>query len=397
MTKARDLPATIPLIKGAVWLEGEEGAQRLGAVSADPESVQGVAGKALGVVSKTLTVLDTPVATPDGGISLYDLALVRCKDPARKAMITKGEGATGAMVALMVPPEVGARMAGMLLPGADPAGLHITLLYLGKADALDDADRAGIVAALDRVSIRHPPLQLSVGGIGKFAAGPDGIPVYASATGPGLSQLQADLEQEIDKIVELPSKHGWVPHITLGYLPEDGPLPTLPADLPTWTADKIRLQIAGEAAADPPLTGVVRVARNIAKSDAKRVIYYVNYEPRRKDAHGEEMTDDEVMEMTWRNYGCRKVKIEHGFDQGLKEIFGKDEFTAAEGIVVEHFTMDREIHPGGEYRGVVIEEGIHENACMEAIRYSPEVYRVLSNIEHGISLGGTANTRTVDE
>lgn len=134
--------------------------------------------------------------------------------------------------------------------------------------------------------------------------------------------------------------------------------------------------------------------KSITKSEAKRVIYYVLYEPEKNDAHGDRMSEDDVAEMMWNSAGCRRVKVEHGFDQGLKRTFGKDELQASEGHVVEHYLLDHEVAPGGTFHGAVIKEGIKRGAGIEAIRYSPEVYATLSKIEHGISLGGRAMTET---
>lgn len=148
------------------------------------------------------------------------------------------------------------------------------------------------------------------------------------------------------------------------------------------------------------VVGRIKVAkaerRPVAKSDARRVIYYVLYEPGVVDAHGEEMTAEAVAEMTWRSYGCRTVKVEHGYDQGLRGVLGgREELAPEEGIVVEHYLLDREIPPGEAFHGAPVPDGIRAGACVEAIRYSPEIYAVLSRIEHGTSLGGKA--RVVEE
>lgn len=132
-------------------------------------------------------------------------------------------------------------------------------------------------------------------------------------------------------------------------------------------------------------------ARKVAKSEARRVIYYVLYEPEVDDAHGERMSADEIAEMAWRSFGCRRVRVEHGYQQGLRNVLGVDELPEGDGVVVEHYILPAEVEPGGMFHGAVLAAGIKAGACIEAIRYSPDLYAVLSRVEHGISLGGKAN------
>jgi len=127
----------------------------------------------------------------------------------------------------------------------------------------------------------------------------------------------------------------------------------------------------------------------VAKNDAKRVIWYPLYlGPEEDDAHRQRMSEDDLLEMTWASYGNDIVNIEHGFDQGLKKVFGKDELTPLEGRVVEHYTLERDMAEGEEWRGSILQYAMKKNTPIEAIRYSAEVYAILSQITHGISLEG---------
>ena len=133
--------------------------------------------------------------------------------------------------------------------------------------------------------------------------------------------------------------------------------------------------------------------RMFAKSDVKRVIWYPLYVgPEEDDAHGERMSEDDLLEMTWASYGNQKITVEHGFDQGLRKIFEKDELDKLEGQVVEHYTLERDMAAGEEWRGATLSCDLRKNTPIEAIRYSPEVYAILSQIDHGLSLEGEGRT-----
>lgn len=166
---------------------------------------------------------------------------------------------SGAMVALTAPDSVrkGLDKLGLLkAPGVEPDNLHITLLYLGKANDIDRPRLRRLIQALKDTCAKHAPIQIKIGGIGKFQEGPDGIPIWASATGPGLSQLQGDLEKVVGQIMALPSEHGWVPHLTLGYLKpgSDYALPDVTrAHLPQWEARDVKLVMADESVDSFPL------------------------------------------------------------------------------------------------------------------------------------------------
>jgi 2'-5' RNA ligase len=100
--------------------------------------------------------------------------------------------------------------------GANPwETLHVTLIFLGPAADLD-MEAVNEVAAM--VASSCQPLQGTVGGVGFFASGPDGVPLLALPDVQGLSALRECVAMELAAIgVESPSEHGWLPHMTLDY------------------------------------------------------------------------------------------------------------------------------------------------------------------------------------
>jgi len=162
---------------------------------------------------------------------------------------------TGAMLAIMAPPAIVRKMrkAGIVEDRDISDCLHLTLLYLGPSAKLNKTTLSAIIKAAEKVCSRHSPLKMRIAGAGLFTPEDDGTPVYVIPNAKGLSALQADLENVIGSIIDLPSEHGWVPHMTVGYSCDDKPeLPNLVEKL-EWTADKVRLQAGGEKVADIPI------------------------------------------------------------------------------------------------------------------------------------------------
>jgi 2'-5' RNA ligase len=99
--------------------------------------------------------------------------------------------------------------------GQDAGSLHVTLLFLGEADALD-APRAHQVAGSVAQSL--PPLDGTVGGVASFGETPDGYPAIVLPDVQGLSTLQEAVRSALaDAGIESPSEHGFLPHMTLDY------------------------------------------------------------------------------------------------------------------------------------------------------------------------------------
>lgn len=410
--KLRDLqaglPDIIPVVRGAVHLaRGDEGLV-LGVTSAEASLIDLAAAEALGVhlpLEKSEDAYSGPTAgTPEGGLALFDLALVRSASRIR-APHTKSEGMSGAMVALVAPDELvaGLKAAGLMNFPDAPEVHHITLAYLGKAAELDASTRDRINEVVTQVASRHPALTIEVGGIGMFAPGPDGYPVYASATGPGLSQLQAELEREISVITDLPSQHGWVPHMTLGYLRGDVEIQALATDTKlSWVADQVSTHYGEEAVAQAPLGAPSPTAQKFAKSnDERRVIYYVVTAPGIADSHGHTMTEEEIELGCWTYPRSMRIKLEHGRDKAMSTwkaqrlVDDKGYLTGLGAEVVENYLTYSEIKEGDEFRDGLANQDIPKGSHIAAIRYAEPIWPEMRDTPHGISWGGLAAEREV--
>jgi 2'-5' RNA ligase len=96
---------------------------------------------------------------------------------------------------------------------------HITVVYLGP-DVDDDAFAEACDRAQKAAAAVPGPLKGSVGGVGSFPAGSDGVPAWAGVDLPGVDQIRkglADLSASEHK--------DWKSHVTLAYVKPGEPLP----------------------------------------------------------------------------------------------------------------------------------------------------------------------------
>jgi HK97 family phage major capsid protein len=176
-------------------------------------------------------------------------------DPSAKAVQIDPVAHPGAMVALMLSPEQQQALrdaAGVIDAEAD----HITLCYLGDdAQAIQDRKNE-ILSALTALACATPPVQGTIGGVARFNASPGSggqdvcVALYDCACLP-------DLRQAVMACCGQPaSEHGFMPHITLGYLAPDAPMPVAQLERTPLEFDCIALVWAGERI-DLPLQGGV--------------------------------------------------------------------------------------------------------------------------------------------
>lgn len=111
---------------------------------------------------------------------------------------------------------------------------HLTLAYLKHPDGIDAEspreDVAKAVAAAAQVARGTHSLHGNLSGTTRFTGGEQDAnrhPYVLSASVPGLHQLHEDLSAAIAQhtIFEPAQEHGFVPHVTLGYLHPDDPTP----------------------------------------------------------------------------------------------------------------------------------------------------------------------------
>lgn len=139
-----------------------------------------------------------------------------------------------AMVAFYLPDEVAAQLA-LPTPNAIPAdNLHLTLCYLGEADEISVPQIEDLKRAISLWAKNQIPIDVRINGIARFTKTNDeGMqPIVALLDSRHLVSLQRSLDAYIryDGDFDYKTQHGFMPHITLGYLPTDAlwPVQNLP-------------------------------------------------------------------------------------------------------------------------------------------------------------------------
>lgn len=124
------------------------------------------------------------------------------------------------MLALYPPPEAAQALA---LPGGmDPADLHVTVAYCGKAA---DVDQARLLAAAR--SIKAAPFTAQISGSARFTGNPKGDVLVALVDAAELEDLRAAALVALKaQGVAVPREHGYCAHASRAYIPPHEPDPT---------------------------------------------------------------------------------------------------------------------------------------------------------------------------
>ncbi|MEU4513224.1 2'-5' RNA ligase family protein [Nonomuraea wenchangensis] len=189
----------------------------------------------------------------DAAAALEDLAAAA----GREVKADRADAGSGVMVAFMLPAEVAEQLA---VPDGVPAGdLHVTLAYLGRD--LDEQALATVADVVAEVAAGSAPLSGTVGGIGVFPPGEDGVPVYLPVDVPGLEVLRQRLVDRLAEAGVAPaSDHGYTPHVTLTYLPDGEVVVPEPVPAQQVAFGEVSVVRGGELLAALPLGGPAETA-----------------------------------------------------------------------------------------------------------------------------------------
>ena len=169
---------------------------------------------------------------------------------------------TGAMIALVPNAETAARLT--IAGGEAVEDLHLTLLYLGDAVAIDEPTRAAILDWAKATAPRWDYVEASIFGVA--ALNPDGDEpcMVALASGVDLAEFQQTALSDVTEMTALPEQYEpFLAHVTLAYVADAGALSAAvgaalsEGDRMVGPAifDRLRVAFAGEAT-DFPFAGV---------------------------------------------------------------------------------------------------------------------------------------------
>jgi 2'-5' RNA ligase len=181
------------------------------------------------------------------------------------AVTAAAEVHTGAMVALRMSDEDAARLA---LDGGEPADqLHLTLMYLGKADELTEETRNNIISSMQQTADAFPPFQADAFAVDVFNPNSDerDTAIVLGISGGDIAAVHEDVRLRVPENLEamleddapvLPEQHSpFVAHVTLAYSDDLSLVEQLTdrTGQPV-TFDRIRVAFGGDIT-DIPLAG----------------------------------------------------------------------------------------------------------------------------------------------
>lgn len=246
------------------------------------------------------------------------------KKKRKKALDQKAEDySTSSMIAFYLPEAIASQIA-LDVPGAIPASeLHLTLCFLGKATDMTKTDVDNIKRAVSLWAKQQVPVDVRINGLARFTKTTDeGMqPLVALLDSKHLKSLQYSLDSYVryDGGYEYDTDHAFMPHITLGYLPQGGlwPIQNLPElKFPlksvVFKVGKARydLELTGEMT--PDMSGAVPMP--ILKAGARNnkldmdSIQIIHDKASHLGANCKEMDEYKALEYTFEHYGIPPYK-----------------------------------------------------------------------------------------
>ncbi|MBX3056918.1 MAG: phage portal protein [Anaerolineae bacterium] len=198
-----------------------------------------------------------------------------------KYLTKQARGQSGVMVALMLPREAAEALqlaARQALPGVEVTAvneMHLTLAYLGDVTDLTISPQS-IWPVLSRFVSEWGPMTGVINGVGFFNKVQDDgtVPFYASFDSPRLPEFrQALINALVGAGIAVAGDHGFVPHITLAYVPASVDLADLEIPREPIVFSAVTLAWAGNRV-DFPLRGAK--AGHNGHHNGHGPVYHVN-------------------------------------------------------------------------------------------------------------------------
>lgn len=146
----------------------------------------------------------------------------------------KKEYHSGVMIAFYIPRKIAKQLHKLTkeyVKKTEPVSeFHMTLAYLGDKSDINEHKNAVLEAMKKIAKDCNTYIKGNVSGMGVFAAGDDGTrPLYASLDCPDLPAFRQKIVESLNSIKGLSviSNHGFTPHCTLAYLPNDDEIPPI--------------------------------------------------------------------------------------------------------------------------------------------------------------------------
>ena len=127
----------------------------------------------------------------------------------------------GVAIMLMFPPDVSRQIA--IQGGTPPEQIHITVGYFGKIN--EAPSLAELQKLCAHLATMHQPFKVRLSGLTRFS-GKDRDAFVVNVASPDVEDVRRALVLLAeDAGLDMRREHGYTPHVTLGYLEHDDPVP----------------------------------------------------------------------------------------------------------------------------------------------------------------------------
>lgn len=209
---------------------------------------------------------------------------------------------SGVMIAFMLPKAIASKLT--MDEGEGAEELHVTVLYLGKAETIDDDKLDALKEKLEAFCAKYSPLEGSIGGYGRFPASEstEGRDVLIGLVDvPRLEALREQLIALVTKLGIAPVlNHGYTPHVTIAYVEptynkEFAPLKTaIPLTIDSLTCSIGKDRVSYPLVGSKVLKGVGPTASSVHSDKPLSEEEEEQQEQQEQEEQQEEEDDDKV-------------------------------------------------------------------------------------------------------
>lgn len=140
-------------------------------------------------------------------------------------VLMHNEDDNSVMVALQIPPVLRSELQEQypIMDDETRDNLHITLAFLGDSRTID-IERAAL--AVFEFAQQVKPIKTQLQGVARFVSGGETDPIVTTIDSPDFQDFHYALCKSLDKYgVPYHKNHGFIPHMTLAYIPAGDPMP----------------------------------------------------------------------------------------------------------------------------------------------------------------------------
>lgn len=180
------------------------------------------------------TIYPTEITTP---APVYDATRVKIVLSIKSIGVWHNEDDTSVMVCLKVPDTIREDLQAKypFIDDQTKDNLHITLMYLGDSK---DLDMDKVSSAVRNFADASAPIVTDIQGLARFVSKGNKDPVVMTVDSPSLPDVFQSLKAALGTYdVPYPEEHGFIPHMTMAYIPKD-------ASLPAQTIDPLKLSFS---------------------------------------------------------------------------------------------------------------------------------------------------------